>query len=54
MGKYFDQDFFKLFLVFASIISISVVIILATRIYEKRSVASSATTTPSEAKISTQ
>lgn len=34
MSKYFDKDFFKFTMVFATIVSISLVIIVATRMYQ--------------------
>ncbi len=34
MSKYFDRDFFKFFFRFIAILSISIVIIIATRIYQ--------------------
>ena len=33
MTKYFDEDFFKFLLGFIAIVSISLIIILATRVY---------------------
>lgn len=36
MSKYFDKDFFKFSIGFATIISISLIIILATRIYQEQ------------------
>lgn len=36
MSKYFDKDFFKFFLGFAAIISLSLMVILATRIYQEK------------------
>lgn len=40
MSKYFDKDFFKFFLGFAAIISTSIIIILAARVYEQGGVSS--------------
>ncbi len=37
MSQYFDKDFLKFFLGFIAIISISLVIIFATRFYEEKS-----------------
>lgn len=42
MTKYFDKDFFKFFLGFAAIISVSLMIIIAARLYEERSNSQSA------------
>ena len=41
MSKYFDKDFFKFFLRFAAILSISIVMIIAARLYQNRATASS-------------
>jgi hypothetical protein len=35
MSQYFDKDFFKFFLGFVSIISISIIIIFVTRVYQE-------------------
>jgi len=35
MVKYFDKDFWKFFLAFVTIVSISLVIIIATKLYEE-------------------
>ncbi len=35
MSEYFDKDFLKFFLGFVSIISISLIIILGARVYQK-------------------
>ena len=40
MSQYFDKNFIKFFLGFAAIISVSLMIIFATRFYEKKSSAS--------------
>jgi hypothetical protein len=37
MSKYFDKDFFKFFLGFVAIVSISLMFILATKLYERNS-----------------
>ena len=42
MSKYFDKDFFKFLLGFAVIVTISLVVILATRMYEEKSKAQTA------------
>lgn len=34
MSKYFDKDFFKFFLRFAAILSISIIMIIAARLYQ--------------------
>jgi predicted ferric reductase len=34
MSKYFDKDFFKFFLGFAAIISLSLIMIVAVRMYQ--------------------
>lgn len=36
MSQYFDRDFFKFFLGFAAIISVSLLIIIAARVYQER------------------
>lgn len=36
MSDYFDKDFFKFFLRFAAILSISIIIIIAARLYQTR------------------
>jgi predicted ferric reductase len=33
MSKYFDKDFFKFFIGFLAIVSLSLIIIIATRLY---------------------
>ena len=38
MSQYFDKDFFKLLLGFMAIVSVSLIIIIATKLYEERSV----------------
>lgn len=40
MSKYFDKDFFKFFLRFAAILSLSIIIIIAARLYQDREVSS--------------
>ena len=42
MSQYFDKDFFKFFLGFIAIISLSLIIILAARSYEDKSKAQTA------------
>lgn len=42
MSKYFDKDFFKFFLGFIAIISVSLMIIIATRVWEERSISQTA------------
>ncbi len=37
MLKYFDKDFLKFFLGFAAIISVSLMIIVVTRVFQERS-----------------
>lgn len=34
MAKYFDKDFFKFFLRFAAILSVSIIMIIAARLYQ--------------------
>ena len=41
MSDYFDKDFFKFFLGFAAIISLSLVVIFATRFYEEKALTDS-------------
>ncbi len=41
MSQYFDKDFFKFFLRFAAIVSLSLIIILAARMYQDRQYTSS-------------
>ncbi len=36
MSKYFDRDFFRFFLRFAAILSISLIMIIAARLYQSR------------------
>ena len=38
MSQYFDKNFFKLFLGFVAIIGVSLMIVVATRIYESEHV----------------
>ncbi len=42
MSKYFDKDFFRFFLGFAAIVSVSLMIIVATRMYQERSASQTA------------
>lgn len=42
MSKYFDKDFFKFFVGFIAIISLSLMIIVATRVLEERSISQTA------------
>jgi len=37
MSQYFDKDFFKFFLRFAAILSVSIIIIIAARLYQTQS-----------------
>ncbi len=42
MTKYFDEDFFKFFMGFVAIISFSLILVLATRVYKDKSEAQTA------------
>ena len=42
MSQYFDKDFFKFFLGFVAIISVSLMVIFATRFYEEKAKVSAA------------
>jgi hypothetical protein len=37
MSKYFDKDFFKFFMGFVAILSTSIIILLASRLYQEQS-----------------
>ncbi len=47
MSQYFDRDFFRFFLGFIAILAASLVILLATRIYQESSTAKSNSNTSS-------
>lgn len=36
MAQYFDRDFFKFFMGFVTIVAVSLIIIIATRIYDEK------------------